>query len=365
MSVKGRIELDGLRKVFDDITAVDGVDLEIRGGEFFTLLGPSGCGKTTTLRCIAGLETPTDGSIELDDEVVTHLPANQRNTSMIFQEWALFPHMTVGENVAFGLEMQGIEKSRRNTQVREVLELVELGGYEDREVTDLSGGQKQRVAMARSLVQEPNVLLLDEPLASLDRSLRERLQVELKQIQKDLEITFLHVTHDQEEALTMSDCIAVMNQGQIEQVGTPRELYERPNSQFVAEFLGETNLFEGTVRRNGERVWLEDDDGFRIDLTDSQSSFESDIEETTAGFTVRPETFDITDGAALKTVNEWQGRVETTIYKGSLILYEVRVNDRLFKVQQTRTRAASIYDAGTDVTIGFSSSEGALIHDSK
>lgn len=196
MTETGHIRLEGLRKEFGDLVAVDGVDLEIHGGEFFTLLGPSGCGKTTTLRCIAGLETPTEGDVYLNGERVTDLPANKRNTSIIFQEWALFPHMSVGKNVSFGLEMQGVSKAEREDRVAEVLELVEMPGYEDRRPTELSGGQKQRVAMARSIVQEPDVLLLDEPLASLDRALRERLQVELKNIQQDLGITFLHVTHE-------------------------------------------------------------------------------------------------------------------------------------------------------------------------
>ena len=212
----GNVTLENLRKEFDDVVAVNGIDLEINAGEFFTILGPSGCGKTTTLRMIAGLETPTSGEVYISGERVTPQPANKRNTSIVFQEWALFPHMSVGENIAFGLEMQGVPKAERKERVTEALDLVELQGYEERGANELSGGQKQRVAMARSIVQEPDVLLLDEPLASLDRALRERLQVELKNIQEQLGITFIHVTHDQEEALSMSDRIAVMNEGEVE-----------------------------------------------------------------------------------------------------------------------------------------------------
>ncbi|MGM0718000.1 MAG: ABC transporter ATP-binding protein, partial [Halobacteriota archaeon] len=259
MEDNGTVKIEGLRKEFGDVLAVDGIDLEIGGGEFFTILGPSGCGKTTTLRCIAGLETPTAGDVYISGDRVTHLPANKRRTSIVFQRWALFPHMDVASNIGFGLEMAGVPKDEREERIEDVLDLVELPGYGDRKPTELSGGQKQRVAMARSIVQEPDVLLLDEPLASLDRALRERLQIELKNIQDELDITFIHVTHDQEEALTMSDRIAVMNEGHLEQVGTVTELYEKPESRFVAEFVGETNLIEGSLTRSNGMLEIASD----------------------------------------------------------------------------------------------------------
>lgn len=358
MTESGLVRIEGLRKEFDDVVAVQGVDLEIQAGEFFTLLGPSGCGKSTTLRMIAGLETPTTGEVSLSGDVVTHLPANKRGTSIVFQEWALFPHMTVEENVSFGLEMRGVPKAEREERVERVLDLVELPGYEDRGADELSGGQKQRVAMARSIVQEPDVLLLDEPLASLDRALRERLQVELKNLQEELGITFIHVTHDQEEALTMSDRIAVMNDGQIEQVGAVTDLYEHPESRFVAEFLGETNLFEGEVTRaDGEVTLL--DDGMEVTLRPDELA--TDVEYgTNVAYTVRPENLHIAD-ASLDVENVWSGVVENAIYKGSTTIYEVQVGDRLLKVQQQRNKGVETFDEEEDALVGFDSEDGELV----
>lgn len=357
MTQKGTLRLEGLRKEFDDVVAVDGIDFEISAGEFFTLLGPSGCGKTTILRCIAGLETPTAGDVYLDGQRITDLPPNKRNTSIIFQEWALFPHMTVGENVSFGLKMDGVPKTEREERVAEVLEVVELGGYQDRQSDELSGGQKQRVAMARSLVQEPEVLLLDEPLASLDRALRDRLQVELKNIQEEFEVTFIHVTHDQEEALTMSDRAGVVNEGSLEQVGGVTELYERPTSTFVAEFLGETNLFQGRAEVKNGMVTLSDDD-LQIDIETDR--FSSNPSDTTHAYTIRPESMHIAS-EDLDCTNTWTGTVRNVIYKGSNTLYEVAVGVRTMKVQRQRRKDIEMFDENESVLVGFDSQDGELI----
>jgi ABC-type Fe3+/spermidine/putrescine transport system ATPase subunit len=241
------IRLSGLTKEFGAVTAVDHVDLEIAAGEFFSMLGPSGSGKTTVLRLIAGFEQPTDGTIELFGDDVTKRAPFDRDVNTVFQDYALFPHMNVLDNVAYGLRVRGIGRAERNERARRALASVRLEQMVDRKPSQLSGGQRQRVALARATVVQPKVLLLDEPLGALDLKLREQMQVELKQIQRDLGITFIFVTHDQEEALTLSDRVAVFNNGRIEQLGTPSELYERPASRFVADFVGTSNLFDDRV----------------------------------------------------------------------------------------------------------------------
>jgi putative spermidine/putrescine transport system ATP-binding protein len=229
----------------DTVTAVDGIDLEIRDGEFFSMLGPSGSGKTTTLRLIAGFELPTEGRVYLQGEDVTRRAPFERDVNTVFQDYALFPHMTVGENVAYGLTIRKVPRPERERRVGDALAMVRLNDYERRKPSQLSGGQRQRVALARALVNRPRVLLLDEPLGALDLKLREEMQLELKAIQRDVRITFIYVTHDQEEALTMSDRLAVFNRGRIEQVGSPAEMYERPGTAFVAGFVGTSNLLRG------------------------------------------------------------------------------------------------------------------------
>lgn len=356
-SVPGRIQLEDLRKVYGDTVAVKGMDLEINPGEFLTLLGPSGCGKSTTLRMIAGLQTPSDGDVFLSGNRVTNLPANKRNTSMVFQEWALFPHMTVKENIAFGLKMDDVPADEREKRITDILELVELPGYHDRQATELSGGQKQRVAMARALVREPDVLLLDEPLASLDRKLRQQMEVELKQIQEELGITFLYVTHDQEEALTMSDRIAVMNDGQLEQVGEANNVYENPKTTFVANFLGETNLFEGTYETgDGAATIVADSLDIAVTRADSHQTGEN------AAVAVRPERIQLaTQSESLHTANEWTGTVTKAIYKGSIQQYHIDIDGRQIHVERQINETNREYDDGDAVTIGFSAGAGDLI----
>src|SRR5690348_7489362 len=240
----GNVKLESLTKRFDNVTAVDEISIDIQPGEFFSLLGPSGCGKTTTLRLVAGFEQPTNGRILLDGVDVANRPPHRRNVNTVFQSYALFPFLTVAENVAFGMKYKSVPKPEVNTRVTEALELVQLAGYEKRRPNQLSGGQQQRVALARALVLRPAVLLLDEPLGALDAKLRKALQIELKALQQQVGITFIYVTHDQEEALTMSDRIAVMSDGRIEQVGPPQDVYEDPASVFVADFLGVSNLMD-------------------------------------------------------------------------------------------------------------------------
>ena len=247
------ISLRGLRKEFGSVVAVDGIDLDIANGEFFSMLGPSGSGKTTVLRMVAGFETPTDGRVELGGADVTRHAPFARDVNTVFQDYALFPHMTVAQNVEYGLRVKRVPRAERRTRAQEALDQVRLDQYGDRRPGQLSGGQRQRVALARALVNRPRVLLLDEPLGALDLKLRREMQVELKELQRDLGITFLFVTHDQEEALTMSDRIAVFNEGRIEQVATPRDLYEQPATPFVAGFVGTSNVLDGDAARRAAR----------------------------------------------------------------------------------------------------------------
>jgi putative spermidine/putrescine transport system ATP-binding protein len=243
------ISVRNLTKRYGDVVAVDGIDLDIPAGEFFTMLGPSGSGKTTTLRMIAGFEMPDEGTIELAGEDVSRLPPYDRPVNTVFQDYALFPHMTVLQNVEYGLMVKKVTKGERRERAAKALEMVQLGGYGDRKPSQLSGGQRQRVALARAIVNRPRVLLLDEPLGALDLKLRQEMQIELKSIQREVGITFVYVTHDQEEALTMSDRLAVFNNGRIEQIGPPAEVYEHPESEFIAGFVGVSNVIERDGRR--------------------------------------------------------------------------------------------------------------------
>jgi putative spermidine/putrescine transport system ATP-binding protein len=256
------VSVAGIRKSYGDVVAVDTVDLTVGDGEFFTLLGPSGSGKTTTLRIIAGFEQPDTGRVTLGGEDITNQPPYSRDVNTVFQDYALFPHMTVAENVGYGLKVKGVGRAARRTQVEEVLRMVRLDAYGERKPVQLSGGQRQRVALARSIVNRPKVLLLDEPLGALDLKLRQEMQVFLKSLQRELGMTFLYVTHDQEEALTMSDHVAVFNEGKIEQVGSPSEVYEHPATEFVAGFVGTSNILE----RDGKRFSVRPE---RIELNGS------------------------------------------------------------------------------------------------
>ena len=318
------MRLAGLTKVFGDVTAVDGIDLEVGDGEFFAMLGPSGSGKTTVLRMIAGFEQPTSGSVVLDGRDVTRDAPFERDVNTVFQDYALFPHMTVEQNVAYGLMVKKVPKARRLAQAREALGTMRLDGFGDRKPSQLSGGQRQRVALARALVNRPRVLLLDEPLGALDLKLREQMQVELKAIQRDVGITFLFVTHDQEEALTMSDRIAVFNEGRIEQVGTAAEVYEHPATAFVAGFVGTSNLLAAGAARQ-----LLGEDGV---------------------FTVRPEKIRLAPAgtAAAQSEVAAEGRVDEVVYVGSATRYVVRLDagGTLVALRQNTGDASKSGDVG-------------------
>ncbi|MBS7576767.1 MULTISPECIES: ABC transporter ATP-binding protein [unclassified Enterococcus] len=249
--MKEIIKLNGINKKYGDVEVIKRLNMTIQSGEFLTMLGPSGCGKTTTLRMIAGFESPTSGEIFLEEESVAKMPPYKRQVNTVFQSYALFPHMTIAENIGFGLKMSKVARAEINERVEEMLQLVQLEGYGNRKIDQLSGGQKQRVAIARALINRPKVLLLDEPLSALDLKLRKQMQLELKRLQRKLNITFIYVTHDQEEALTMSDRIAIMNQGNLEQLDTPKAIYDHPASKFVADFIGESNIFYGAVENSG------------------------------------------------------------------------------------------------------------------
>jgi spermidine/putrescine transport system ATP-binding protein len=305
------VRLESLSKRFDDVVAVDSLDLEIPRGSFFALLGPSGCGKTTTLRMIGGFEEPTEGRILLGDRDVSALPPYKRDVNTVFQSYALFPHLTIFENVAFGLRRKGVKGADLRARVLEMLELVGLAQVERRKPSQLSGGQQQRIALARALVNHPRVLLLDEPLGALDLKLRKQMQLELKRIQHEVGITFVHVTHDQEEAMTMADAIAVMNGGRIEQLGTPRELYERPRTAFVAGFLGISNLLSGVVSGPGT-VRL--DGGGEI-----RAAGELPPEGRRVALGVRPEKLSVTDDRP----NVLEGTVFERAYIGVSTQYVV------------------------------------------
>ena len=287
--------LDQVVKRFGSVVAVDRLTLEIRRGEFFSMLGPSGCGKTTTLRLIGGFEMPSEGVVRLDGQDVTDLPAYRRNVNTVFQSYGLFPHLNVYDNVAFGLRRKKVAPKEVERRVNEALKLVNLAGYGKRRRSQLSGGQQQRVALARALVNRPQVLLLDEPLGALDLKLRKQMQLELKRIQKEVGITFVFVTHDQEEAMTISDRIAVMNNGKIEQLGPPEEVYERPATEFVAEFLGASNLLDGAYRGSDDGLGLvELESGTKIRIPDAVHR--QDGERLRVG--VRPEKIHVLAAAA-------------------------------------------------------------------
>ncbi len=312
------------------VVAVDNVTLQIRDGEFYSLLGPSGCGKTTTLRMIAGFEYPTKGEISIHGTPMGLTPPYQRNTNMVFQNYALFPHMTIGRNVAFGLEMKKVSKAEVRRRVDEALEMVRLPGYGLRKPNQLSGGQQQRVALARALVNRPEVLLLDEPLGALDLKLRKEMQIELKTLQREVGITFVYVTHDQEEALTMSDRIAVMYRGQVLQEGSPTEIYERPNCRFVADFIGETNFLAGVVHeQEGERVTVLVD-GWLPVMVESEQALEPGREVTVA---IRPEkVWLLPQEATAADHNSLPCQVEQVVYVGNDTRFHVRVSDEVSMV---------------------------------
>ena len=332
MPTEPAIRLTSLTKSFGPVNAVNGVDLDVAPGEFFSMLGPSGSGKTTVLRLIAGFEKPTSGSIHLFGDDVTDKAPFDRDVNTVFQDYALFPHMTVRENVAFGLRVRGMAKKERNERADAALETVRLSGLGDRKPSQLSGGQRQRVALARATVVAPKVLLLDEPLGALDLKLREQMQVELKEIQRSLGITFIFVTHDQEEALTLSDRIAVFSEGQIVQLGTPREIYEKPNNAFVADFVGTANVFVGDVA--------------------------TAVIGSAGRFSIRPERMTVKPGSS-RGAHSATGTVVETIYIGgrTRIVVDLDAKQRIAVLVANETKDSVDVARGAKVTVSWSAKD--------
>ncbi|MFP8891198.1 ABC transporter ATP-binding protein [Natrialbaceae archaeon A-CW2] len=349
------LSLEGVSKQYAETTAVDDVNLRVREGEFFTLVGPSGCGKTTTLRLIAGFEAPTTGGVRFGGNDVTGVPPEDRDIGVVFQNYALFPHMTVGENVAYGLNFAdppgGISSDQR---VADLLELVDLEGMEARDPDQLSGGQQQRVAIARALAPGPDILLLDEPMSALDAQLRERLRVQVKQIQRELGITTVYVTHDQEEALAISDRVAVMRDGAPEQVAPPQTIYRQPATRFVADFIGDNNVFDGEV----ERVERGDGGAARVQVHVTDQPFDLEVEKGTSlepgdtlTFCVRPEHF-----SREATTNTFTGTVESAEFLGETTRVTLEWQDRSIRLRTTDPLSGA-------VTVGFEP-DGAHVVDS-
>lgn len=336
----------------NELNAVDHVDMQIRNGEFFSMLGSSGCGKTTSLRMIAGFEWPTEGEVYIEGKPMGHTPPFQRKVNTVFQSYALFQHMSVYQNVAFGLEMEGAQKEEIKKRVMRALEMVQLIGMENRRPKQLSGGQQQRVALARALVKTPDVLLLDEPLGALDLKLRKEMQLELKALQQQLGITFIYVTHDQEEALTMSDRIAVMSKGKVMQMGTPAEIYERPRNRFVAEFIGESNFLEGQIKSlsaNEASVFIP---ALNAEVTGTPAS-EGLVHGEQVFVSIRPEKIHLTEHSA--RLNTFEGEITSTVYIGSNTHVVVHIGDVRLKVWEqnriSRLEPSSFYTIGQKVDL--------------
>ncbi len=345
------LTLENITKVFPprggatEVTAVKNVNLEINKGELVTLLGPSGCGKTTTLRMIAGFEFPTSGEIVLDGKQINQLPPHKRDMSMVFQSYAIFPHLTVFENIAYGLNVQKLPKDQIKRRVDKALDLVHLEGYGSRAPNQLSGGQQQRVALARALVMEPKVLLMDEPLSNLDAKLREEMRMEIRRIQQELNITSVYVTHDQIEAMTLSDKIVIMNNGIIEQTGTPVEIYRYPSSRFVANFIGRANFVPGVVE---ERTAS----GFAINALGKVLQVQKARHDFTPGqpvtLIIRPEIVQVQQNGG-----GYEGTIKRAVYLGNLVEYEVDVSGQVISGVETDPTHMEVLPAGSKVSVRF------------
>lgn len=351
------VKLSGVSKRFGSFVAVNNVSFGIRKGGFFSLLGPSGCGKTTIMRMISGFETASEGDISIGGKLMKDQPPYRRPTNLVFQHLALFPHMTVNGNIAFGLEMSGTSRAETNRRVGEMLELIELPGYGKRRIDQLSGGQKQRVAIARALVGRPTVLLLDEPLGALDLKLREQMQLELKRIQREVGTTFIYVTHDQKEAITMSDQIAVMNRGVVEQIGDASEIYENPKTAFVAGFIGDTNLFRGRVASTSGMDTVIECEGMTIRAKARATTSVGDA----VAIAVRPEKLVV--GAALADCeNRYEVVIQDAIYLGSHTHYLARLRSgAAVSVLVQNAERAGGPSPGERVEIGWRAERGVVI----
>ncbi|WP_244913455.1 ABC transporter ATP-binding protein [Heyndrickxia sporothermodurans] len=377
--IMGSVKVEQLTKEFSGVKALYDINLDIQEGEFFALLGPSGCGKTTTMRCIAGFEQPTSGEIKIGDQVVNQIPPNKRSCGMVFQSYALFPHMDVFDNVAYSLNIKQLKVSHPlkrlsiyirmfnkklskypkdiEDRVRKILEYVELDKYANRLTSELSGGQQQRVALARALVMEPKVLLMDEPLSNLDQKLRHTMRTTIRRIQQDLKITTIFVTHDQEEAMSMADRVAVMKDGQVIQIGTPTELYSQPASPFIADFVGTSNILPGKVISSKANESVVQINGKQI-----KSTYQTDKEEVNV--IIRPENITILlEGtpSSDSDVNIFEGKINQSTYLGSAVRYEVLVNENTLIVDTTYFSGREILKEGTKVQLAVSSERVLLI----
>ncbi len=360
------VRAEGLIKDFGDVRAVDDISFEIEEGEFFSLVGPSGCGKTTTLRMIAGFDRPTAGDIYIQDERVTRAPPYDRDTGMVFQGYALFPHKTVGKNVGFGLKMDGVPEDERAERVADVLELVDLPGYEDRYPSELSGGQQQRIALARALVIEPSVLLLDEPLSNLDLKLRKQMRFELQRIQQELGVTTIYVTHDQEEALSMSDRVLVMNEGEAEQIDDSLSIYNEPSTRFVADFIGEANLLEGTVVDRNETGIDVELDGVGMDARVETGNGDR-IDRLSSGHevtvSVRPENISLSrdvDGDPTRT-NHVEGTIKSFTFLGKVTRFLIDVNGEEMLVEVPGRAGQQRFQNGQQVVVEWDPRESIVV----
>lgn len=348
------VEFINAVKRFGDVTAVDGVSFSIAGGETVALLGPSGCGKTTILRIIAGFERPDSGSVRIAGEDVTQLRPYQRNVGLLFQHYALFPHMTIAENVAFPLKMRGIGRAERDARVTKALDLVRLGHLKDRKPSQLSGGQQQRIALSRALVYEPKVVLMDEPLSALDKQLREHMQLEIRELHRKLGLTVIFVTHDQGEALTMSDRVAVLNLGKIEQLDTPSGLYDRPRTRFVAEFIGETNLLDGTLKSCSDGLATVE---LALGPTVSCRTELSPKPSAPVLVSVRPERLHLSDAPTL--ANSLPVRVEDDVYHGDHVRLHLKSGERRLVAKADRREASR--PIGSSAHVGFAPDDCTLV----
>ena len=344
------IRFDKISKSYGDFKVIDGLDLDIAEGEFVSLLGPSGSGKTTILMILAGFESPSSGTIYIDGAPVNDVPSHWRNMGVVFQNYALFPHMTVGENIAFPLQMRRVGKAETGERVGKVLDMVHLSAMRDRKPSQLSGGQQQRVALARALVFEPSVVLMDEPLGALDKKLREQMQLDIRALHNRLGLTIVFVTHDQGEALTMSDRIAVLDTGRVEQIGSSRAIYDEPRTRFVAEFIGETNLRQGTVEKaEGKSVLIRLSNGGGL-----AASSTGDLKAGQAVFvSIRPERIEL--GTAATTDNSFRTRITDSVYRGDHL--RVQLDDRAHDFVVRLDRKAQEWQPGSDVIASFKASD--------